>query len=322
MLPRRAECSYGMEALPSRGEGGIFRWPTGPRASARAPPLQPVPREQGAAVARRFHMGHALPSPWEAGAEATEGHGPTASVLRLREDEMPSNSYCSPPFLPAGCSSSCPGLPREQAAESCPPALGAAGAGTGWPAGGRGGRRSKPNKRKITPSPGEGSSSTGACSLGRGKPEPRGKTEICLPAESCCSPADLRCLPAAGARGSGAEPRRGWRARAEPRRARQSTAGRAGSAKLRPVGQTGTCIAGREDVLRTASLQRSIVSLRARSPPWFEDGSPPLPSVPLPCVSRRGRRGGERGASGFERDHKSCGPFRPGAVDLPEESPK
>lgn len=212
-------------------------------------------------------------------------------------------------LYPAGCSSSCPGLPREQAAES----LGAAGAGTGWPAGGRGGRRSKPNKRKITPNPGEGSSSTGACALGRGKSEPRVKTEICLPAEPCCSPADLRCLPAAGARGRGAEPRRGWGGRAEPRRARQSTAGRAGSAELSPVGQTGTIIAGRRNVLRTASLQRSVVSLRARSPPCFEDGSPSTSLRPSSLCLPPGEEGrGKEGRLGLNETTRAAAPFARG----------
>lgn len=95
MLPRRAECSF-----LSRSEGGVFRWSTGPRASARAPPLQPVPREQRAAAARRFNSDTHCLHPWEAGAEATEGYGPTASVLRPREGEMPSNPCCSPPFVP------------------------------------------------------------------------------------------------------------------------------------------------------------------------------------------------------------------------------
>ncbi|XP_064515260.1 collagen alpha-1(I) chain-like [Pseudopipra pipra] len=181
----------------------------GPGSSPRPCTVARAPRASGGLLPHSFSTGnthclHPLGSR-DIGRRGTRTDCP---------GEEPPNPSRSPPFQPLQLlrSRGSPGDRRQRAVRppSGPPVRGRAGPREAAEEEGQ-----NQTNEKITPSPGERSSNKGACSLGRGKTEPRGKTEICLPAEPCS------LFPAAGARGRGAEPRRGEGARAELQRGRQ-----------------------------------------------------------------------------------------------------
>lgn len=202
MLPRRAECSHGLEALRSGAGGGFSRWPTGPRAPSRAPSLQ------GAESCCRTAFPRGTRTAFTRG---KRGHRPPGDTDRLPlsphpgEGELPPNPSRSPPFQPRrlllfvpGARGS-PGARRQRAARppSGPPVRGQDG-----PAADRGGRRSKTNKRKITPSPGERSSGKRARSLGKGEPESRGQNGDRPPRRALRQPRRPALPPAGGSPGA------------------------------------------------------------------------------------------------------------------------
>lgn len=237
LLPCRA-------VQPRPGSSSIrgWRWYFPMAHLALAPAAARPPRAGRAAASPRFHGGQTLPSPVASRDRGGRGTRTAASV--------PHPAKCSriPParhrFSPTRCSSSCPRLSRGQAAALPRPPSGSPLRGRAC---GRQRRRKvKTKKRKITPSPGERSSNKGARSLVRGKPEPRGKTAMSVPAEP-------RCLLRA----------------AEP--------GAAGPSRA------GTCVPPR--LLLLAATPRSVGPPQAKFQPRFEDGSLSLlvPSL-LPCV--------------------------------------
>lgn len=251
------------------------------------PGSSPCPAcRQGAAATPHFHGGHALPSPVGTRDGVAEGHGPLPlSHTPAKCSRMPP---ARPRSSPAGCFSRCPRLSRGQAAALCPVRPRGRRCGDG-PAGGSAGERSKPNKRKITPSTGGGQFQQKRLFPGQGETRAKRQNSDVPPRRAPLPP------PSGGARGRGAAPGgAGGGLGAEPGRGPES---RGGFSAL--VGPSGAL----------ALLRRN-----------FSRGLRMVPS-PYPFLPLSPLRSPTGGVWACARPQE-LRPLWPGAVDLPEKNPK
>lgn len=209
LLPRRAECSHGLAALWAGAGAGVSRWPTGPRAPARAPPLQPVPRVGAELLRHRVSTGytHCL-HPWEAGAQAAGGHGQAASVRHPGEGEVPPNPSRSPPFQPRRLLLTAPGArPSSDRRRK---------ERTAW---GRQRRRKvKAEQTKNHPQPRGAQLQQRRRFSGQGETRAKGQNGDRPLHRALLQPGRPALPPGGGSPGTRAEPRRGGQGGAESRR--------------------------------------------------------------------------------------------------------